>query len=59
MHFETTSDLLKIEQGGNRKKILKVVGWRDEAKTSGRMRDLKNPILDPSVGRHKKTVLFC
>ena len=39
---ENASDLLKMEHGGIGIKILKVVGWRDEAKTSVGMRDLKS-----------------
>ena len=42
MRDRTASDLLKIFQDGIGIEILKVVGWRDEAKTSGGMRDLKS-----------------
>ena len=36
-----TTDLLNLTRRGIEIKILKVAGWRDEAKTSGGMRDLK------------------
>ena len=39
--ISTSSDLLKIQQGGIGIKILNVAGWRDEAKISGGIRDVE------------------